>query len=131
MAISADTRHYRTWRNRVLLYPFGVLAAVLGLAVAGAPVALPVRIPTLAGLAFAFWLIRRGTHVGLEVGTKGIEVYGPFRTQHVSWDQVAGLGTYRWFANKVVELDLSDGRKLETNLIQGALVTWTKVRPRT
>lgn len=63
--------------------------------------------------------------MGIETDKNGIVVYGPVSTRHVGWDEIAGLGVHRWGINReVLHLELVDGRKLETNLIQGRAVTW-------
>jgi hypothetical protein len=104
---------------------FGVLIGVLGVAVAGAaPAPIPVRIVGVVCIPLAWVYIRRGRRIGVEVGRGGAVVYGPFSTQWVSRDDVLDVGTHRWFMNTVIHLDLRDGRRVETNLIQGALVTW-------
>jgi hypothetical protein len=37
-------------------------------------------------------------------------------------DDIVAIGTSRWFVNLVVYFELKDGRRLGTNLIQGARV---------
>jgi hypothetical protein len=53
-----------------------------------------------------------------------VVVRGPFSSHRVPKRDIVGVGIHRWAVNMVVHLDLRDGRRLETNLIQGALVTW-------
>jgi Bacterial PH domain len=120
-----NRRHYKTRRNGLAFYPFLVVTVAVGLSIAVAPgggFLLP-----LAGGVFIFlavWFIKRGMRLGVEVGEEGIVVYGPFSTQRVAWDDVVGLDTHRWSINKIVDLKLRDGHTVNTNLIQGALVTW-------
>jgi xanthosine utilization system XapX-like protein len=125
MPVPTNNRHYRTWRNRLAVYPFGILIGILGLILAAAsPAPVAVRIVGVAGIPLAWLYIRRGTRIGVEVTNDGIVVYGPLSTQRVSTADVLNVGTHRWFMNQVVHLDLRDGRRVETNLIQGVLVTW-------
>jgi hypothetical protein len=125
MSVPTNRRHYRTWRNRVGVYFFGSVIGILGLVLAGAsPAPIAVRIVGVAALPLAWLYVRRGTRIGVEVTNDGIVVYGTFSTQRVSTADVLNVGTHRWFMNQVVHLDLRDGRRVETNLIQGALVTW-------
>lgn len=107
------------------MYPFGALIGVLGLVLAGAPPApILVRVLGLAGIPLAWWFGTVGGRIGVDIDEAGMVVHGPFRSQRVSRYDIVGVGTHRWFANMVVHLDLRDGRRLGTNLIQGALVTW-------
>jgi len=118
-------RHYRTRRNRLLAYPFSILMTILGLIVATAPRG-GLLLPMAGGamIIFAVVFTRWVSRVGIEVGQDGIVVYGPFMTRRVRWSKVAGLATHRWSINQVVDVKLSDGRTLNTNLIQGAPVIW-------
>jgi hypothetical protein len=98
---------------------------VLGIAVAGASAApIPLRVVGIAAIPLAWAYIWRGVRIGVEVCDGYIVIYGPFRTQRVSRVDVLRISTHSWFMNTVVHLDLQDGRRIETNLIQGALVTW-------
>jgi hypothetical protein len=120
-----NRRHYKTRRNGLAFYPFLVVTVVVGLSIAVAPGG--GFLPPLAGGVFIFlavWFTKRGRRLGVEVGEEGIVVYGPFSTQRVAWDDVVGLDTHRWSINEIVDLRLADGRTLNTNLIQGAPVTW-------
>lgn len=118
-------RHYRTQRNRFFAYPFGGLAIVVGLIVILAPRGgLAIHISAAGCLAFVLWLIRNALRLGIATDEGGVVVYGPISAQRVTWGEIAGLDTHRWSINQIVDLQLVDGRKLNTNLIQGASVTW-------
>jgi len=70
------------------------------------------------------WMVRRAARIGVEVDEGGLVVYGPARSQRVSWAGVAGFGTHRWGTSEVVDVRLVDGRVLNANLIQGARADW-------
>jgi hypothetical protein len=78
----------------------------------------------VAGIPLGWAYIRRGVSIGVDIDEAGVVVRGPFSSQRVSKDDIIGVGTHRWFVNMVVHFNLRDGRRLGTNLIQGALVTW-------
>jgi hypothetical protein len=122
-SLPVTRRHYRTRRNR-LAYPIFVLGIPLCVLLVFAPRGgLPVHLTALVFTGAMLWLARNLIRLGIEVGDDGITVYG-LRRQQVTWDQVAGLDTHRWSINTIVDVRLTDGRALNTNLIQGAPITW-------
>jgi hypothetical protein len=120
-----NERYYRTLRNRIAIYPFGVVIGLLGLILAGATSA-PIALRIFGAMAIPIAVIytRRGLRLGIRLNESEVVVYAPFRTLHVQRADVAGVGLHKWFANWVVHIELRDGRRIETNLIEGALVTW-------
>lgn len=123
--MSVDSRRYRTRRNQIAIYPFSVLIGLIGLLLAGASAA-PIAARLVGvGLILLVWPYTRwGLRIGVDIADSEIVVHGPYKSQHLIRDDIVDMGTYRWFANKIVYFDLQDGRRLRTNLIQGALVTW-------
>lgn len=118
-------RHYRTRRNRFFIYPFSVVGVVIGLLLVFVPRGgLIIHLGAAVCVGLMLWLARNAIRMGLEVGPSGARVYGPFRSEYVAWDNVAGLDTHRWSINQIVDLRLADGRTLNTNLIQGESVVW-------
>ena len=118
-------RHYKLRRMWFFILPFAAVTVLVGLSIAVAPRG--GLLAPVAGAAFVFlgvWYARRGLRIGVEVGPDEIVVYGPFRTQQLLWRDVASLRTHRWSINQVVDLELTDGRLVNTNLIQGASVGW-------
>lgn len=123
--MSIEGRRYRTRRNQIAVYPFSLLIGLSGLLLAGAsgsPIA--ARLVGIGFLLIVWPYTRWGLRIGVDVADGEIIVRGPYKSQRLFRDDIMDMGTYRWFANKVVYFDLRDGRRLRTNLIQGALVTW-------
>jgi len=85
-----------------------------------------VRIAAVAGIVLCWWMARRAGRTGLEVDETGIVRLGAFQTQHVTWDEIVGLSTTRVFASVLVYLNLADGRRLQTGLVQGPTVVWQR-----
>lgn len=115
---------YRCSRNRVAVEAFGVLIVFLGLVLAaGNRPSVPLRLGGVGAVLIGIGLIWWGRRIGVDVEGSNVVVRGPLQTR-VSKDDIVSVGTRRWFANHVVYLELRDGRRLDTNLIQGARVTW-------
>jgi hypothetical protein len=107
------------------MYPFGVVLGVLGLVVAGAaPAPIPVRVFGLICLPLAWWFGTLGGRIGVDIGAADVVVRGPFGSERLTRAEIVDVGVHRWFLNMVVHFDLSDGRRLGTNLIQGVMVNW-------
>lgn len=120
-----NQRHYRTRRNRLVIYPFLGAFIVLGLLLVLVPRGgLAIHVGAGLGVLIIVWLARNTARMGLEVDRDNIHVYGPFSSERVAWRDVSGLATHRWSVNQIVDLKLADGRTLNTNLIQGASVDW-------
>ena len=115
---------YRTRRNQLVVLPVGLIAPLLGLILAASPSAsLPIRLVGLVGLVGGVAYVWRGVRIGVDIDDDGVIVRGPFTSERLSKDDIAAVGTHTWFANVVVNFDLKDGRRLGTNLIQGARTT--------
>jgi hypothetical protein len=107
------------------MYPFGLILGILGLVLAGAPpTPIPLRVFGLVCIGLAWWFGTAGGRIGMDIDEAGVVVRGPFSSKRISRTEIVRVGTHKWFVNTVVHLDLRDGRRLGTNLIQGALVTW-------
>ncbi len=120
-----SSRHYRTRRNRIFVYPFAIVGVSLCLLLALVPRGgLAVHAGAVVGIVLLSWLARNAARAGVAMDPSGVRVYGPFRSERVDWDDIVGLDTHRWSINHVVDLRLADGRTLNTNLIQGASVDW-------
>jgi len=118
-------RHYRTRRSRFTLYPFSILAALLGLLLALASWAgLLIHIGGIIAVITMLWITRNAARMGIRVGQDEIVVYGSFRTYHVAWRDVAGFATHRVSFSQIVDLKLADGHTIKTSLVQGVPVTW-------
>lgn len=119
-----QTRRYRCRRVRLAVDPFGALIVFLGLvlAVGNKPPA-PIRLGGAAAILVGVGFIWCAHRIGVDVCGSTVTVRGPLQTR-VSRADLAGVGMYRWFANRVVYLELHNGRRLDTSLIQGARVNW-------
>jgi hypothetical protein len=107
------------------MYPSGIILGVLGLVVAGAsPAPVPVRIFGLICIPLAWWFGTIGGRIGVDINEADILVRGLFGSERLSRADIVGVGTHRWFLNFVVHFDLRHGRRLSTNLIQSARVSW-------
>src|SRR5271154_2636200 len=111
-----DQRHYRTRRNRLVIYPFFGVCILLGLLLVLVPRGgLAVHVGAGLGVLIIVWLARNTARMGLKVDKDDIYVYGPFSSTRVAWRDVSGLATHRWSVNQIVDLKLADGRTLNTN----------------
>jgi hypothetical protein len=118
-------RHYRTRRNRFFIYPFSTAGVVICLLLVLVPRGgLVVHVGAAICVVLLLWLARNAGRMGLEVDPNGIHVHGPFKSEHVAWDNVVGLDTHRWSINEIIDVRLADGRTLNTSLVQGIPVSW-------
>jgi RHS repeat-associated protein len=118
-------RHYRTRRSRFTLYPFSIVAALLGLLLALASWGgILIHIGGIIALIAMLWIMRNAARMGIRVGEDEIVVYGSFRTHYVAWRDVAGFTTHRVSSSHIVDLKLTDGHTIKTSLVQGVPVTW-------
>lgn len=124
--VPVDPRHYRSRRVKWIIYPFAAVAMLLGIVLAATPhhISPAIRVAAVAGVAACWWMARRAGRLGLEVDETGIVRLGAFQTQHITWDEIVGLSTARVFASVIVYLNLADGRRLQTGLVQGPTVVW-------
>jgi hypothetical protein len=120
-----SNRHYRTRRNRVAYFPLWLCTVVIALIVALVPRG-PAAIHVGAAIALVvlLWLGRNIYRLGINLTDDGITVYGAVRTRHVAWREVVAVETHRWMGGEIADLALSNGRRVNTNLIQGAPVSW-------
>jgi hypothetical protein len=117
-------RRYRCRRVRLAVEPFGALIVFLGLVLAvGNRPPLPIRLAGAAGILIGLSFVWWGRRIGVDIDGSTVTVRSPMQVR-VSRDDILGVGTRRWFANRVIYVELRDGRRLDTSLIQGASVTW-------
>lgn len=118
-----SVERYRTRRNQIAIWSFGLFIVAISFVVAVGTGPIWAHIAGLIGLLVGIAYIRRGIAIGIDIRGESILVRGPFRSQRVRAREIVGVETKLWFANPVVRLVTHDGRRFDTNLIQGARTT--------
>jgi hypothetical protein len=121
-----NRRHYRTHIGLIILYPFCVVGVVLGLLVTLVPRGgVLLHIMTAGCVLGALWLTGRVKRLGVLVTSENITVYNTYYTRRIAWVDVGGFDTRRWVLNREVGIQLRDGSRIHTSLLQGRFVTWS------
>ncbi len=122
---SSERTFYRTRLTRFLLYPFCVAGFVFTFPLVVAPRGgWPVHVIALvAMLAWALSFKVPG-RFGLTIGNRGVVVCHGLWSRSIDWGQIDSFDTRRWGFNQEVGIQLKDGRRALTSLLQGRVVTW-------